>query len=182
MKKRVQIESGKDKFQMVEIIAQKVNDNRQKNWTPGEYCIMDGERCVKQIVITGKTKTDQSFGEQLDINRLLEPAQRKGLLRHVTRFEGEYDDIPAGDYQEAQFIIAAGKSMFEALPSKTRFKFDNDPAKFMSFVQDPANKDWLISNGIAKGVDGLTKDGIDTGYNPNPPSEASGEAPTTPTE
>lgn len=144
-------------------------DVYEKAKPPGQYVIKDQKtgRVLKCVTITGFTsRVEQSYGEQLDINRLLEPAIRKGLLRHGLKFEGEYDDIPVGDFMEAQLIIAKGKSMFEALPAAIRTKFDGKPEKFMAFVQDPKNAPWLKEQGILKGLDGMDKDGNPTGYNP----------------
>ena len=137
------------------------------NAPPGKHILVNEKgRAIKVLTKCGLSKTEQSYADDLDINRLLEPAMRKGLLRHSVQFEGEYDDIPVGDFQEAQFIVAKAKSMFEQLPSATRTKFENDPGKFMKFVQDPDNKPWLQAQGVLKGLDGLDKDGNPTGYNP----------------
>jgi len=134
---------------------------------PGQYVLVENDRAVKVVTVTGPNKTDQSFKDDLDVNVLVQDAQRKGLLRHVDQWKGEYDDIPAGDFQEAQFIVAKGKSMFEALPSSRRNQFHNDPAEFMSFVQDPANQETLRKWGVLQGLDGLDAQGQPTGYNPN---------------
>lgn len=143
-----------------------VRDKKKKEYTPGKYVFVSPEgHVVKVATITGPGKTEQSYKEDLDINRLVEPAMRKGLLRHVERFVGEYDDIPVESFQDAQFIVAKGRNMFEALPSRIRTKFGT-PDEFMKFVQDPANKDWLIRHGVVKGVDGLDRKGNPTGYDP----------------
>lgn len=129
---------------------------------PGQYIFQhsDTKRTLKVLTFTSPhSRTEQSYGEQLDINNIIEPAIRKGLLRHSLKFEGEYDDIPAADFQEAMNTVAKGKSMFEALPAKIRVKFDGDPVKFMEFVQNPENEAWMRENGMLKGLDGLDKDG-----------------------
>ena len=90
-----------------------------------------------------------------DINKLLEPAIQQGLLRHATKFEGEYDDLPAGDYQDAMFKVAQAKSMFEQLPASIRAKHKNDPGKFLEWSQDPANSQEMLDMGILKGNDGF---------------------------
>lgn len=168
--------------------GEKVVDAITDRATFGKNVVVDASgKVVKVVTVTGPGKTEQMYGELLNINKLVEPAQRKGLLRHVTKFEGEYDDIPVADFQEAQFIVAKANSMFEALPSSIRTRFENDPGKFMSFVQNPKNEDWLREHGIVKGLDGLDDDGNPTGYIPtvkeaskdpadvNPPPEVSAE-------
>jgi len=59
-------------------------------------------------------------------------------------------DIPAIDYHEALNIVADAESMFEELPSTIRAQFENDPHKFLEFVQDPNNLDEMRELGLAK--------------------------------
>lgn len=168
----------KDKQSLVEAIAEVINavgDKKKKDYEPGQYVWTDKEgRVLKVATITGAGKTSQSYKEDTDVNRLLEPAMRKGLLRHVEKFEGEYDDIPVESFQDAQFIVAKGKNMFEALPSRIREKFGTAD-KFMAFVQNPDNKDWLIKQGVLKGLDGLDAKGQPTGYAPENENKPSAE-------
>jgi len=67
-----------------------------------------------------------------------------------------------GDYQEAQNFIADANSAFENLSSDIRYKFDNDPAKLLEFLQHPKNKEEAIELGL-----------IDPPQKPLPPSEQS---------
>ena len=46
-------------------------------------------------------------------------------------------------------------NMFNELPGAARHEFNNDPATFLKFVQDPKNADKLEKLGLAKGIDGL---------------------------
>lgn len=143
--------------------------NKKSKAKGGKYVFMDPEgHVIKVTTITGPGKTEQSYKDDTDINRLLEPAMRKGLLRHVARFVGEYDDIPVESFQDAQFVVSKGKNMYEALPARVRAKF-NGPGEFMEFVQNPDNKPWLKKHGLLKGLDGVDRHGRATGYNPNPP-------------
>jgi hypothetical protein len=163
------LDTDKTPYDAIARVTKDIHDPKKKAVLPGQVIVTHGDKIKKVVTVTGlESKTEQSYGEMLDINRMLEPAMKQGLLRHGITFEGEYDDIPVGDFQEAQFIVAKGKSMFEQLPSNMRTKFENDPAKFMAFVQDPANESWLRENGVVKGIDGLTASGEDTGYTPPP--------------
>ena len=45
--------------------------------------------------------------------------------------------------------VAKGKTMFEELPSSIRTKFENDPAKFLDFVQDKENLTEMQELGLA---------------------------------
>lgn len=66
------------------------------------------------------------------------------------------------DFQEAMFIVAQGKSMFEELPGEIRKRFSNDPAQFLGFVQNPDNMDEMARMGILKGNDGIDVHGAST--------------------
>lgn len=122
---------------------------------------VDG-KVVKVVTVTGKTKTDQSFKDDTDLNHILMPAIKKGLLRHAVKYEGEYDDFPDFDFQEAQFQLARANSMFEELPSAIRVRFNNKPSEFIDFVNNPDNAGKLAEMGLSKGLDGLKADGSAT--------------------
>lgn len=158
MKVRVLVPKNGDVTETVKTLVEQVRQGRAE---PGQRVLHTKEgKVLKCVTITGvQSRVEQSYGEQLNINNILEPAIRKGLLRHGITFEGEYDDIPVGDFMEAQVIVAKGKSMFEALPAAIRAKFEGKPEKFMAFVQDPANEKWLRDNGMLKGLDGLDSKG-----------------------
>ena len=51
--------------------------------------------------------------------------ESRGLLRASMKFEGEMDDYPNYDFQQANFMMAKARSMFEAMPSNVRLKFAN---------------------------------------------------------
>lgn len=88
-------------------------------------------------------RTKQSFKDSADINKILRKAQKAGTLSHLQKFEGVYGDFSDFDYQEAQIMLARGKSIFDELPSEVRNEFGNNPASFFQYVNDPANKDEL---------------------------------------
>lgn len=137
---------------------------------PGIYVLDEGKKDIhgkplrKVITITDKDKiVEQSQKQLTDVDVLLEPAKRNGLLRHVTRYEGEYDDIPAASYEEALKITTQANTMFENLPLNAKRKFNNNPKEFLEFVQNPANGKEMIKLGLAQGNDGLTAKGTPSG-------------------
>jgi hypothetical protein len=147
---------------------------------PGQYVYRceNGIQKFKCVTYTGeKTLVEQSAAIETDLNRLLEPAIRQGLLRHSIKFEGEYDDIPVQTFEDAQIVIANAKSMYEELPSAIRKNFDG-PKGFLEFVNNPDNKDQMESMGILKGNDGITRTGAPSGA----PTAAQVPQPTTPPE
>lgn len=93
--------------------------------------------------------TRQEFERECNINQIMSKYQKSGVVDHITKhspFYGDYDPI---DFQTALNTIKDGEAMFAELPSAARKFFDNDPAEFMAFVQDPANIDKLVELGLA---------------------------------
>lgn len=127
---------------------------------PGKYVFkyLDGA-VAKVVTVTGEGKTDQSFKDLVSVKSLVARTEAKGLLRASQKFEGTMDDYPNLDYQEAQFALAEAKSVFEAMPSKLRKQFGNDPIAFAEFVQNPENQKNLVDMGLAKLKDGYDKFG-----------------------
>lgn len=92
---------------------------------------------------------------------------KTGLLEHVRQDAAQYLDVTGADFTEAQNLVAGAKSMFHSLPSHIRTKFDNNPAEFLKFMENPANAQEAIEMGLQTAQAETS----------NPPS---GDAPKTP--
>lgn len=93
--------------------------------------------------------TEQSHRDSCDINTIMRRYERTGVLEHVNAYKGTYMDMPTGlDFKTAQDVIAQSKSMFESVPSDIRNKFDNDPGKFVDFMQDAKNRNAILAMGM----------------------------------
>lgn len=121
---------------------------------PGVYTVVceDTGKVLKVLTKCGSSHVEQHH--RTEIKKMVERAEANGLFRASVRFEGEMDDYPNYDFQEAQFMMAKAQSMFESMPSGVRSRFENNPAKFMDFVNNPKNQSELISMGLAKALDG----------------------------
>lgn len=130
---------------------------------PGVYSMLDKQtgRVVKVLTVCGESKTDQSYKEMTSVKAQVRATEAKGLLRAGTKFEGEMDDFPDYDFQEAQFMMAKAKSTYESLPSAVRNKFET-PAEFMQYANNPNNAKEMVELGLAKAIDGKTADGTVT--------------------
>lgn len=128
-----------------------------------------------QIEFPLETMTVQSEAEACDINNILKKYERTGLIDHVKE-GGRYEDLPPGlDYQEALNLVIEAKTSFEGLPAAVRKEFENDPAKFLAFVEDPENVERMGELGLLK--ERIPDDKVDdTKAKPSKPSqEAQGE-------
>jgi len=105
---------------------------------------------LKVAIATGDGLTEQNHKDETDINNIVRKYNKTGLIDHLNQFEKQYGDMTGYDYQEAMNTVAAANTMFEGLPSSIRNKFDNDPAKFINFVDDEANADKLVEMGLVK--------------------------------
>ena len=106
-------------------------------------------------------RTKQSFKDECDINNIMARFQKTGVLAFANKFEARYGDVTGVDFGEAMRVVADARSMFAEMPARLRDRFANDPARFLEFVQNPANKDetwtgrgkqprWLAAQ-VAKG-------------------------------
>ncbi len=97
----------------------------------------------------GPGRTKQSFRDATDINKIVARFERTGLLEHVNKNPGTYADVSnLRDYPSALRLIKRGNDLFDALPSNLRSRFDNDPARLISFLDDPKNKEEAIKLGL----------------------------------
>lgn len=113
--------------------------------------------------------TKQNFKDECDITKIIDRFSRTGVLEHVRSQAAEYMDAPEIDFQTAQNIVAQGKSMFESLPSKIRNRFENDPGKFLSFMQDEKNHAEARELGLLPPE--KVEPAMPTGTDPNPDSK-----------
>lgn len=89
-------------------------------------------------------RTKQSFRDETDINKILSRAQKAGTSSHLEKFQGEYGNFADFDFMESTIMLTKGREMFDALPSELRSEFNQSPAQFFDYVNDPANIDDLI--------------------------------------
>ncbi len=123
-----------------------------------------GEKLKPTIKFTGKGRTKQQFLKDCDINRIVASANRTGVIDHLSKHVGTYGAITPVDFQESLNIVIQAQESFDALPSKIRNQFENDPKQFLMFTSDPSNEEEMINMGL---------------LNPKPketPLTASGEA------
>lgn len=93
--------------------------------------------------------TQQHFREECDINRIMERYQETGNWGEQTNVRPQFGDFSTEfDFRTAQETVIRAREAFEALPSKVRRRFGNDPAELLEFLQDEANRDEAIMLGL----------------------------------
>lgn len=88
-------------------------------------------------------RTKQSFKDETDINIIMKRAQKSGTISHLNKYQPLYGDFSEFDFFAAQLKLAEGREIFDALPPELRNEFNQEPAAFFDYVNDPANKDRL---------------------------------------
>lgn len=95
-------------------------------------------------------RTDQSFKDECDINKLLARYQETGLANAAEQLDvARFADVTGVDFQSAMNMIAEANEMFMELPSEVRLKFGNNPGQFLDYVQDPVHLPQLRKWGLA---------------------------------
>jgi len=87
----------------------------------------------------------QEFAEECDINTIMERYDSGETITHVARSSPLYLDYTAvpDNLMDAMNFMEGARMEFMRLPAKVRKEFDNDPARFVSFAEDPANLDQM---------------------------------------
>jgi len=103
---------------------------------------------LAKFVFTRPSRTKQSFRDECDINNILRQFNVTGQLP-VGSVQPQYGDFSGiTDYQSALNAVMVAQDSFLALPAKVRARFDNDPALFVEFASDEANKDEMKALGL----------------------------------
>lgn len=108
--------------------------------------------CQKAIKNGEECRVEQAHKKETDINNIVKK-HGLDLIQHTNNLLSpnfRFDDVTGNDFQEALEKINKAKSSFMAMPSEIRKQFDNNPAKFLDFVQDPDNIDAMVEMGLAE--------------------------------
>lgn len=114
------------------------------------YSAYGKRRKPYNLVCPDPSLAKQSERDICDINKILKKHAQTGIITHTNKFQGTYDDLPTGhDYHSALNKVLEAEESFNSLTSEIRSTFNNDPAKFLEFAQNPANGQQLIDMGLA---------------------------------
>lgn len=102
------------------------------------------------FVFSKPSLTKQSFRDECDINTILKRFNVTGQLP-LGSVQPQYGDFSGiTDYQSALNAVMAAQDSFLALPAKIRTRFDNDPALFVDWASDEANRDEMKALGLLR--------------------------------
>lgn len=96
-----------------------------------------------------KILVEQHHAEACNVNNIIKKYKKTGIITHLNKLEAKYGDVTGLDFQNAQNLILSATEMFGNLPSSIRKEFNNDPAVFLDFCDNPNNREQLIEWGLA---------------------------------
>lgn len=98
--------------------------------------------------------TKQSFAQECDINTLMARYMSTGEIPNLNEAAPQYLDATGFDFHVMQNQLVEAQSLFDALPSKIRSRFGNDPGQFLDFVGDPDNRSEMAAMGLLNSAQG----------------------------
>ncbi|QCS36268.1 minor capsid protein [Capybara microvirus Cap1_SP_200] len=106
---------------------------------------------VAGYVPQGESLTQQQFKDETTIENVVAKFALTGAIDPflINDSEPVYADVSnIPNFHEAQNLMLKAQEDFMKMPSNIRLRFDNDPFKYMDFVNNPDN----IEEGINLGI------------------------------
>lgn len=101
--------------------------------------------------------TKQEFKDECDINILMARYLATGEIPLINERAPQYLDVSEGfDFAAMQDQVLQAQALFNELPSTLRERFANDPARFIEYCGDPANRIEMASLGLLDKAKGGT--------------------------
>lgn len=106
------------------------------------------------ITFTGPSRTLKDPAKDCDLGSIIKRFHKQ----YGVNLEDVYKDYKGGfygdfshisDYQSALDQVAQAQESFMSLPADVRRRFENDPAQFIEFVDNPDNYQQLVEMGLA---------------------------------
>ncbi|AXH73668.1 MAG: internal scaffolding protein [Microviridae sp.] len=95
-----------------------------------------------------KSLAQQHMLEETDINNIVATFTRTGQLPQHNMPPLQQDFTQIYSFQDALDAVVAAREAFQQQPAAVRTRFQNDPAAFVDFCSDPANKDEMRKMGL----------------------------------
>jgi phage internal scaffolding protein len=90
----------------------------------------------------------QSARDECDINTIVKRFGLTGELPSDFDMPQSGDFTGVGDYHSAMNLVRSAQEQFLRVPAAVRARFHNDPAEFMSFIDDDANRPEAVRLGL----------------------------------
>lgn len=111
----------------------------------------DGNLIRKRVVLDcsgDDVIVEQSHKNEVDINNIIKRYKGNAFATVEQLQSLVFDDVTGNDFMEANLMILKARESFMSLPSELRKRFDNNPASFLDFVQNPDNVEEMYDLGL----------------------------------
>ena len=115
--------------------------------TPYNYDTMEASN-ESAILCEDESLAKQSFKEECDINTIVRRFGLTGEMPSNVRMSTYGDFTGISNYQDALNAILEAEDSFMAMPAEIRARFQNDPAQFVEFCSDEANREEAVKMGL----------------------------------
>lgn len=109
--------------------------------SPYNYDVDEASKESAYVDDSGEVLTQQGPSEDCDINTIVRRFGITGQLPVGAEMPSFQEFAEVGDYHTAQNVIRRADEAFQELPGEIRAQFENDPGRFVAFVEDPKNVD-----------------------------------------
>ncbi len=109
-----------------------------------------GPKARHSITFTGQGRTKQSHKKECDINNIMARFQKTGAIDFVNTQSPQFGDATGMEFQTAMETVSKANEMFDAMPSKIRDRFKNDPQKLLTFLENEENRSEAVFLGLLK--------------------------------
>lgn len=97
-----------------------------------------------------ETLAIQSARDESDINTIVRRFGLTGELPSDVSMPQSGDFVGIGDFHSAMNLVRQAQDEFLRVPADIRARFNNDPARFMAFVEDGSNVDEARKLGLLR--------------------------------
>ena len=97
---------------------------------------MAEKRDPNALYCDDKSLTQQHFAEECDINEIVRRFGLTGTVPEDYRAPQYGDFSEVTDYHTALNAVRAADAAFMELPADLRYRFSNDPARLIAFLED----------------------------------------------
>lgn len=115
--------------------------------------IDDGRSSRKRLTIdcSHDGRTEQCHTSECEIGAIMRKYEKTGLISHTANVSADYRDVSgAEDYLSSMTKVMNANAAFATLSSRLRLKFDNDPSKFVEYINNADNLDEMIELGLVE--------------------------------
>lgn len=100
----------------------------------------------------------QQFRDEVDINTIVKRFGLTGELPQNLAMPLSGDFTDAVDFHEAMNLVARANQEFMTVPAEIRARFNNDPGRLISFLEDGSNREEALKLGLIQPPPEKTRD------------------------